>query len=54
MPIGPPLALLLLCAFAAAAQVRNPESLHQYILDLSAEGQSLADYYQSLSRRSAE
>lgn len=41
-------------AFAAAAQVRNPESLHQYILDLSAEGQSLADYYQSLSRRSAD
>ena len=37
-------------AFATAAQLHNPESLHQYILDLSAEGQSLADYYQSLSR----
>jgi hypothetical protein len=41
-------------AFAAAAQLHNPESLHQYILDLSAEGQSLADYYQSISRHSAE
>jgi len=36
-------------AFAAAAQSHNAESLRQYILDLSAEGQSLADYYQALS-----
>ena len=37
-------------AFAVAAQSHNSESLRQYILDLSAEGQSLADYYQSLSK----
>jgi hypothetical protein len=40
-------------AFAAAAQNHNTESLRQYILDLSAEGQSLADYYQSLPSASA-
>ena len=39
-------------AFAAAAQDHNTESLRQYILDLSAEGQSLADYYESLSSHS--
>jgi hypothetical protein len=41
-------------AFAAAAQGNNPESVSQYISDLSAEGQSLAAYYQSLSSTSTK
>jgi len=40
-------------AFATAAQNHNTESLRQYISDLSAEAQSLADYYQSLSSKSS-
>lgn len=35
-------------ALAAAAQANNPEPLRARIADLTAEGQSLAGYYQSL------
>jgi len=38
-------------ALAAAAQGNNPGSLRQYIAELTAEGQSLASYYQSLSTK---
>ncbi len=38
-------------ALAAAAQGNNPGSLHQYIAELTAEGQSLTSYYQSLSSK---
>lgn len=38
-------------ALAAAAQGNNPGSLRQYIAELTAEGQSLASYYQSLNSK---
>lgn len=38
-------------ALAAAAQGNNPGSLRQYIAELTAEGQSLSSYYQSLSSK---
>ncbi len=38
-------------ALAAAAQGNSPGSLRQYIAELTAEGQSLTSYYQSLSSK---
>lgn len=38
-------------ALAAAAQGNNPTSLHQYIAELTADGQSLASYYESLGSK---
>ena len=40
-------------AFAVAAQSGNPESLSQYINDLSAQGQSLAAFYDELSKKAS-
>lgn len=38
-------------ALAAAAQGNNPESLKQHIAELTADGQSLSSYYQTLSSK---